>query len=71
MRQAASATIKVYKREFATKLTWPDNGKCFNATIRVNASGWGEAFDEDGHYCGSINPIRRMQLEQQTREAKV
>lgn len=57
------------KRQFETKLTWKDSGEEFEATIKVCDSGWGEVYDKDGFYCGSLNPIRVKGLEKKAKEA--
>ena len=58
------------KKQFTTKLTWKDSGEEFKATIKVNYSGWGEVYDEEGYYCGSLNPIRVKELEKEAAENK-
>ena len=54
---------------FQTKLTWQATGEEFAATIKVTDSGWGEVYDQDGYYCGSLNPMRTRELAQQAKEA--
>lgn len=57
------------KKEFVTKLTWQATGEEFTATIKVNNSGWGEVYDQEGYYCGSLDPLRTRKLAQQAKEA--
>ncbi len=61
--------MKQYSKEFQTTLTWESTGESFKATIKVKHDGWGEVYDEDGYYCGSLNPIRTMQMAKETKNA--
>lgn len=45
-------------KEFKAKMTWAADGTEFIATVKVNSRGWGEVFDENGTYCGSLTPIQ-------------
>ena len=58
------------KKQFTTKLTWKDSGEEFKAIIKVTNSGWGEVYDKDGYYCGSLHPIRVKELEKEAAENK-
>lgn len=52
------------KKQFETKLTWKGTDEEFEAIIKVTDSGWGEVYDKaSGCYCGSLNPIRIMQMQ--------
>ena len=57
------------KKVFKARLTWKATGEEFDATIKVTKSGWGEVYDQDGYYCGSLNPMRTMELAQQAKGA--
>lgn len=35
-------------------------GELQQATIKVRHDGWGEVFDKDELYCGSMNPYKTM-----------
>ena len=57
------------KKAFITKLAWKGTGEEFTATIKVKNDGWGEVYDQDGYYCGSLNPMRTRELARQAKEA--
>lgn len=57
------------KKVFETTLTWKTTGEEFIATIKVMNSGWGEVYDQDGYYCGSLNPMRTRELAGKAKEA--
>lgn len=49
-------------KEFKARFTWA-RGESFDAIVKVGNDGWGSVYDTaDGLYCGSITPIRVMQL---------
>lgn len=50
------------KEIFKATVAWACTGEEFTATIKVLNSGWGEVYDQDGHYCGSMNPIQTRDL---------
>ena len=57
------------KKVFETTLTRKTTGEEFTATIKVMNSGWGEVYDQDGYYCGSLNPMRTRELARKAKEA--
>ena len=53
---------KMKNTTFDARFTWSAGGS-FEAEVRIGADGWGSVYDKaNGLYCGSISPIRVMQL---------